>query len=209
MFDNLDTINQWLDLLFSYGVIWVYLVIFLACFIENIFPPFPGDTFIVAAGALVGLERLDLIPAVLSVISGGVLSVMVIYFFGKNKGYNFFKKKNYKLYSEEDIEKSNIYFKKYGALILIFSRFVVGFRSALALAAGVGQYQVGKMFLYSLISYILFTSLLMYSAIAFIENYDNLASFIKTYNWIVLPLLIIIILLYILSKLKKQKDLQE
>lgn len=209
MFDNLDTINQWLDLIFSYGVIWVYLVIFLACFIENIFPPFPGDTFIVAAGALVGLERLDLIPAVLSVISGGVLSVMVIYFFGKNKGYNFFKKKNYKLYSEEDIEKSNIYFQKYGALILIFSRFVVGFRSALALAAGVGQYKAGKMFLYSLISYILFTSLLMYSAIAFIENYDNLASFIKTYNWIVLPLLIIIILLYILRKLKNQKDLHE
>ncbi len=209
MFDNLDTINQWLDLIFSYGVIWVYLVIFLACFIENIFPPFPGDTFIVAAGALVGLERLDLILAVLSVISGGVLSVMVIYFFGKNKGYNFFKKKNYKLYSEEDIEKSNIYFKKYGALILIFSRFVVGFRSALALAAGVGQYQPGKMFLYSLISYILFTSLLMYSAIAFIENYDNLASFIKTYNWIVLPLLIIIVVLYILNKLKNQKDLHK
>lgn len=209
MFDNLDIINQWLDLIFSYGAVWVYVVIFLACFIENLFPPFPGDTFIVAAGALVGMERLDLIPAVISVLSGGVLSVMVIYIFGKKKGYNYFKKKNFKLYTEEDIEKSQIYFQKYGALILIFSRFVVGFRSALALAAGVGQYQAVKMFLYTLISYILFTSLLMYSAIAFVENYDNLATFIKTYNWIVLPLLIIGVVLYILSRLKNQKDLQE
>ncbi len=209
MFDNLDTINEWLDIIFAYGVLWVYVVIFLACFIENLFPPFPGDTFIVAAGALVGIERLDLFLAFSSVVCGGVLSVMVIYIFGKNKGYNYFKKKNYKLYSEEDIEKSHIYFQKYGALILIFSRFVIGFRSALALAAGVGQYQVGKMFLYTIISYILFTSLLMYSAIAFIENYDGLASFIKTYNWIVLPLLIIAVVLYILSKLKNQRDLQK
>ncbi len=209
MFENLDTINQWLDILFSYGTIWVYVVIFAACFIENIFPPFPGDTFIIASGALVALERLDLYFAFISVLLGGIFSVMVIYYFGKNKGYEFFKKKNYKIYTEEDIGKSQVYFQKYGALILIFSRFFVGFRSALALAAGVGQYQAGKMFLYTLISYILFTSLLMYAAIAFVENYDNLAVLIKTYNWIVLPLLIIGLVLYIISKLKTQKDIQE
>ena len=208
MFENLDTINSWLDVIFSYGTVWVYLTIFLACFIENIFPPFPGDTFIVAGGALVGLGRLNLVYSSVSVIAGGVLSVMLIYYFGKHKGYNFFKKKNYKLYSEEDIEKSEIYFKKYGALILIFSRFVVGFRSAIALAAGVGQYQALKMFIYSLISYILFTSLLFYSSIAFVENYENLSKFIKTYNWIVIPLLIIVVVLFILNKLKNQKDLK-
>ena len=208
MFENFDAINSWLDLLFSYGVIWVYLTIFLACFIENIFPPFPGDTFIIAGGALVAIGRLDIIFASISVILGGVFSVMLIYYFGKNKGYNFFKKKNYKLYTEEDIIKSEIYFKKYGALILIFSRFVVGFRSAIALAAGVGQYQVLKMFIYTIISYVLFTSVLFYSSITFIENYDVLAKLIKTYNWIVIPLLIIVVLLFILNKLKKQKDLQ-
>ena len=206
MFNNLDTINQWLDVIFSYGTIWVYLVIFLACFIENIFPPFPGDTFIVAAGALVALERLNLYSAGFAVISGGVFSVMLIYYFGREKGYEFFKRKNYRIYPEEDVEKSHLYFQKYGALILIFSRFVVGFRSALALAAGVGRYQAGKMLLYSIISYLLFTSLLMFAAMKFIQNYENLATFVKTYNWIVLPLLIIGVVLYILNKLKKQKD---
>ena len=208
MFDNLDTINQWLDIIFSYGTFWVYLAIFLACFIENIFPPFPGDSFIVASGALVALGRLNLYESGIAVISGGVLSVMVIYYFGRTKGYEFFKRKNYKIYTKEDVEKSEVYFQKYGALILIFSRFVVGFRSALALASGVGKYPAGRMLLYSIVSYLLFTSLLMFAAIKFIENYENLAIIVKTYNWIVFPLLIIGVVLYILSKLKKQKDLQ-
>ena len=205
MFDNLDKINEWLDIVFSIGTIWVYLVILFACFIENLFPPFPGDTFIVAAGALVGLGRLDIYLSFLSVIAGGVFSVMLIYLFGRNKGYDFFMKKNYKIFTTEDIEKSRYYFKKYGVLILIFSRFVVGFRSALALAAGVSRYNSTKMFFYSLISYILFSSLLMYAAFSLVENYELLAKYIKTYNWIVLPLLIIGILLFILSKFRTQK----
>lgn len=205
MIDNLDKINHWLDFIFSMGTVWVYLAIFIACFIENIFPPFPGDTFIIAAGALVGIHRLELYLSILTVISGGILSVMLIYFFGRLKGYDFFMRKNYKMFSQEDIEKSEFYFKKYGALILIFSRFVVGFRSALTLAAGISRYNTSRMFFFSLISYILFSSLLFYASISLVENFDLLAKYIKTYNWIVLPLLIILILLYIINKLRTKR----
>ena len=206
MIENLDKVNEWLDLFFQMGTVWVYLVIFFACFIENLFPPFPGDTFIVAAGILVGLERLDLITSVLVIITGGVLSVLLIYLFGRSKGYSFFRRKNYFLFSREDMVKSRLYFQNYGAFILIISRFVVGFRSALALAAGVSRYDAVKMVVYTALSYILFTSLLFYATISLVENFDLLAKYVKTYNWIVFPLLIILLLFYIFSRFKSKKE---
>ncbi|KAA3633805.1 MAG: DedA family protein [Calditrichaeota bacterium] len=205
MVDSLPQINEWLDVIFQYGTIWVYIVLFAACFIENIFPPFPGDTFILAAGVLVGLDRLDLVYSLLCIIAGGVNSVLLIYLFGKNKGYNFFKRKNYKIFSSEDIEKSRIYFSKYGAFILIFSRFVVGFRSALALVAGISRYSQILMIVYSTISYLIFCGLIYYVAIALVDNFDTLSKYIRTYNWIVFLVLIIFMLLFILNKFRSKK----
>ena len=49
-----DTVQQFAEWITSYGVIWVYLAIVLASFIENIFPPFPGDTV-----TIVGAEKVE------------------------------------------------------------------------------------------------------------------------------------------------------
>ena len=209
MIDNLYQINDILDLIFSYGSFWVYTAIFLACFIENLFPPFPGDTFILAAGALVAVDRIDLIISFMTVMAGGLISVMIIYYLGKKKGYRFFKRKNYRIFSSDDIDKSELYFKKYGAVIIIFSRFVVGFRSGLALVAGIGQYNLIKMFIYSFVSYLLFGSLLYYISIITVENFDRLAYYIRTYNSIVWPLLILLFILYIIYKLRNTKRMSQ
>lgn len=199
--DNIEQINQWLDTLFAYGPFWVYLAIFFACFIENIFPPFPGDTFIVAAGLLVGLDRLNFYVSLVIVSLGGMLSVYLIYLFGKWKGRAYFEKKNFKLYSREDIQNGERNFKKYGALILIFSRFVVGFRSALALAAGISRYNQAGMIIFSSISYVIFGGLLIYLASTTVENYDVVMNYVITYQRVLIPLLLIIVILYILRKI--------
>jgi len=202
MVEDPAKINQWLDLIFSYGPIWVYGIIFVACFIENIFPPFPGDSFIVAAGGLAAVSRLNFYLAFLTIIAGGVASAMVVYLIGKNYGREFFIKKNYKYFSASDIVKVENHFNKWGVLIIIFSRFVVGFRSALALVAGISRYQIVKMFLFTVISYILFAGLLMYAAFQFVENLNLIKIYFKTYNMIVWPILIILLTLYIMNKIK-------
>src|SRR3990172_13041023 len=104
MGENPQQITLFLDGIFRYGAIWVYLVIFAACFIENVFPPFPGDSFIAAAGGLVALERLDFALTMIIVLAGGVSSVMVLYFFGSNYGRKYFERKNFKYFSVKDIE---------------------------------------------------------------------------------------------------------
>ena len=83
MGENPTQISEFLDIVFRNGPIWVYLIIFAACFIENFFPPFPGDRFIAAAGGLVALQRLDFLWTVVLIMAGGISLVMVLLRLGK------------------------------------------------------------------------------------------------------------------------------
>ncbi|MFH2048264.1 MAG: DedA family protein [bacterium] len=203
MSDSPTQVTEWLDLIFSYGSVWVYLALFIACFIENIFPPFPGDTFIVVTGGLISAQRLEPVMSVFLILAGGLASVMIMFSFGRRYGRDYFMKKNYKYFSSDDIIRFEKSLPKWGAMLLMFSRFVVGFRSIIAIGAGIGKFHPVKMFFYSLISYILFSGLLLYLGYTLIENYDRITYYIKTYNIIAWPLIIGSILVIIVWKIIK------
>jgi membrane protein DedA with SNARE-associated domain len=200
MGENPTQISEFLDGLFRYGSIWVYLILFTVCFIENVFPPFPGDSFIAAAGGLIALERLEFVWTVFIILAGGISSVMVLYFFGSNYGRNYFEKKNFKYFTNRDIAIMETKLQKWGALILVFSRFMVGIRSAVAVAAGVGRYPTFLMLFYSTVSYFLFTILIIFLAIGTVENLEVIKSYFMKYNLVIWPIIIVVVAGYFLKK---------
>lgn len=206
MTEYVAQITEYLDLIFSYGTFWVYAAIFLACFIENVIPPFPGDTFILVAGGLIAVDRLEIVPAMLAVVAGGLASIMPIFFLARRYGRDFFIRKNYRFFSQSDITKIEVSLQKWGGLILTISRFTVGVRLALALGAGIGRYPPLKMFLYSTLSYLLFAGLLMYLAASLVGNFDQLSSFFKTYYMIAWPLVILILVVFVYRKVKSVRE---
>ncbi len=179
------TLSEYVDMLFSWGAFWVYAAIFAACFIENIVPPFPGDTFILAGGALVGLGRLDPWLTGAIVVVGGVLSVMILYRFGRRHGRTFFMEKDYRFFSADDIREVEKLLARWGGLVMISSRFIVGVRSAIAVTAGMARYPTVSMLIFSVLSYILFTVLLMFTAYGLVSNLDRLEEWVGTYQGIV------------------------
>ena len=203
MSDYLAYVNEYLDVIFVYGPFWVYLAIFVACFVENIVPPIPGDSFIVAAGALVSVARLDPVWAMLSVIGGGMSSVMLIYLLARRYGRDYFIEKNFRLFSRRDIEAVEHRFARQGGLLLVVSRFVVGIRVALIVAAGVGSYRIVRMFFYMLISYLLFAGLLMYLGFKLVENLDRVEYYFRTYNYIGWPIVVAVVLVYLFRRIRK------
>jgi membrane protein DedA with SNARE-associated domain len=202
MSDTLIRINEWLNYVFAYGPFWVYAVLFLACFVENLIPPFPGDTFIVAAGGLVALGRLNLVICLALILAGGLASVMLLYALGGYYGRDFFIRKDYKYFSASDIRGMERSFRRWGALILVGSRFVVGARAVLALVAGISRYPVVRMFVYSFFSYVLFCGLLVYLGIKLAENIDLIQKYVKTYEMIVWPVLIAVVLIWLIYKIR-------
>lgn len=205
MSESLSQLNGLLDQIFAYGPFWVYAMIFAACFIENIIPPFPGDTFILAAGGLVALNRLDLITTVLVVLTGGMSSVMLLYYLGRHYGREFVIRRNYRWFTVDDVTRMEERLENYGGLILVSSRFILGLRSALAIAAGIAHYYPVRMFFYSLISYIIFTGLLVTLAIKLVENFSLIEQYVRTYNIIVWPIVGLLIGLFVWRRLRRYR----
>ena len=63
--------------------LWIYAAIALIAFIENIFPPFPSDVVVVAAGSLAGLGRVDFVIALLLATGGSTVGFIAMYKIGE------------------------------------------------------------------------------------------------------------------------------
>ena len=74
---------------------------------------------------------------------------------------------------------------------------MVGFRVALAVAAGIGRYSVGKTFFYTLISYLLFAGLLAYLGFKLVTHFDVIEHYFRTYNAIVWQILISAVVVFV------------
>jgi membrane protein DedA with SNARE-associated domain len=198
-----DLINEFLERLFAYGPIWIYLALVTASFIENVFPPFPGDFFTLAGGALAAGEWLNIFGVFAAVYIGGIGSTFLVYFFGKKYGREYFLKKDYKIFSAKDILYLEEWYLKRGPVLLIFSRFIVGARAVITVVSGISGYNAGKFWLFTSVSFWIFNGLLLFSSYIFVVNFNTIADYFRAYEKIVWPIIISCIILLIVWKILK------
>lgn len=206
MTDSPAQFNELLDWVFLYGSFWVYAVLFAVCFVENIFPPFPGDMFILAAGGLVAVNRLTPVPTLIVIIGGGMTSVMALYYLGRRYGRDYIARKNFRYFNAVDIALMEKRLAKWGWLVLLFSRFIAGVRSVIALSAGIARYPQAKMMILSTVSYFIFSSLLLIVSTKLVANLDGVVKFMGLYNKIIWPILILIVVGYVILKYRKMRN---
>lgn len=205
MEQSLELINQFLDRLFAYGPIWIYLTLFLALFIENIFPPFPGDFFTLAGGALAAAGRLNIFLVFLLVYLGGILSILLLYQLGYSYGRDFFIRKNFRYFNTADIDRLEIWFRKRGAWLLILNRFIVGARAVIAVVSGIGRYDRTKMILFISLSFFIFNGILLFGSYIFVVNFDTIAEYYRVYEKTVWPIIFALLITFILFKIVRTK----
>jgi len=201
MEQSLNLINEFLDSLFAYGPFWIYLAIFVAAFVENIMPPFPGDFFTLAGGALAAADRLNIFGVFAVVVFGGLSSTMLVYYLGYSLGRDFFMKKNYRYFSREDIEQLERWFGRHGGLLLVFNRFIVGARAIITLVAGIGHFPPLKAVLFLLASFVFFNGLLLFASYIFVINFETIAAWYNQYEKVALPIIVTIIIILIIWKI--------
>ena len=85
-------IDFFLNLLSTHGPLIAYCLLFLSAFVENIFPPIPGDTVVLFGAYLVGRGELSFVPVFLTTVAGSFIGFMAIYYLGLKKGRDFFNK---------------------------------------------------------------------------------------------------------------------
>lgn len=125
---------------------------------------------------------------------------MTMYYLGVFFRDRILNKRNGKTQFYIKIEKVKQWFSKYGYKIILFNRFLSGLRSVVALTAGISNLNFKKVFLFALISIVLWNGLLVYLGYMLGEKWGILIKYIKEYNFIVLVIIILIFAVYFVIK---------
>lgn len=173
-------------LISAYGGFWIYSIVFVSCIIENIFPPYPGDTVLFAGTVLSAAGRVEWYLVLIAGLAGNVAGAMLVYWFGAAKGRKYFLRHHGKWISEQSLHRIEGWFSQHGARIILISRFLTGIRSGVSLTAGIGEVPVGKMAIYTTISTLMWNGLIVALALAFERNWEAIYDFATLYNKIVL-----------------------
>ena len=185
-------IDFFLNLISTHGPFIAYCLLFISAFVENIFPPIPGDTVTLFGAYLVGRGELDIIPVFLTTVAGSFIGFMAIYYLGLKKGRAFFEKRS-SFRSPQRLGKIEKWFDRYGPKVILANRFLSGVRSLVALAAGIGNMPPGKVALYSLISIALWNGIIITAGLLVGTNWTAVRSILSTYSSLIFILFIVVV----------------
>jgi membrane-associated protein len=141
---SMDSIINFFDILFhsekliQYGGLALLLIIVYAetgLFFGFIFP---GDALLFTAGLLCGSKDLDvnIFILVFSVVGAAVTGNLTGYLTGRILGKKIFSKENSLFFKKRHLEKTRIYYNRYGSFSLIAGRFIPVVRTFVPILAG-------------------------------------------------------------------------
>ncbi|MFH1125200.1 MAG: DedA family protein [Pseudomonadota bacterium] len=120
----------------------IYIFLGLSAFLENLFPPIPGDTVTAFGAFLVGVGKLDLMGVYIATTLGSLLGFLTLFWIGRWLGRRFFVERDFRFLKARDIVKAERWLVRYGYLLVALNRFLPGVRSAISLAVGITRLKV-------------------------------------------------------------------
>ena len=197
-------IDEVIALVTSHGAGWILAFVFFSMFVENVFPPYPGDTVIFAAGFISGSDSLSLPPLIFVSVVGSITSILVVYLVGRKYGRAMFGKSKLRFLHPEKLPKIEGWYRKYGNTLLLASRFLPGTRFLIVLTAGIGKVPIVRMSVLSGISVLLWNSMVILSAYYLHSNWETVYAVFRTYNHVIMILIALALLLYIVTRIVRR-----
>lgn len=187
----------------------IYLLLGLSAYVENIFPPIPGDTITAFGAFLVGIGRLDFFGVYICTTLGSLLGFMTLFWLGLYLGRRFFVEKDYRFFKAKDIIKAEAWYRKHGYLLVAFNRFLPGIRSVISLAGGISRLRIMGVALLALLSCAVWNLIWILMGYMLGTNWDvfeaRITAILTRYNIIVLVVFALVIIFFVVRK-KDRKE---
>lgn len=168
--NHLDPFLQWLSDLPA-GLI--YALLGLCAFVENVFPPIPGDTITAFGAFLVGTGRLNFAGVYAATTIGSLAGFLALFQAGSILGRHFFIKRDFWFLKVRDIVRAELWFQRYGYGLILMNRFFPGIRSAIALFGGFSCLRLPVVVLFSLVSAALWNLIWISMGYALGKNWEH------------------------------------
>jgi membrane protein DedA with SNARE-associated domain len=187
----------------------VYVLLGLSAFVENIFPPIPGDTIIVFGAFLVGIGRLDLFWVYFSTTLGSLSGFMSLFWIGRYLGRRFFIERDYRFIKAKNIIRAEDWFRKYGYFLIVLNRFIPAIRSVISVAVGISGLSGTKVSILALTSCAVWNIIWTLLGYALGSNWEafktSMSAIMMRYNITILFFFCVFILFIIIRRQYKRK----
>lgn len=191
----------------SYGYVGVLILIFL----ENIFPPIPSELILLASGFLITKTNLNIfimiIFATLGSLLGGILLYYLASLLNKNTLIKLINSKALRFLNlkEKDIDLSFNWFNKKGNISVLICRCIPILRSLISLPAGIFKMSILKFLLYTTIGSLVWNSVIIVIGYVVGDNFLAINEVLKKYSYLFVALIIIIGVIVIFRKRRKNE----
>jgi membrane-associated protein len=159
LFLNLD--QNLMSVVNEYGI-WTYVILFFIIFLETgfvIFPFLPGDSLLFVSGAAAASGIMDLWWVIIAIVLGAVLGDTVNYWIGNFLGLHVFLERFPTLVKREYIDRTYVFYDKYGGLTIFVARFVPVVRTFAPFLAGIGSMNYKRFLFYNVLGAVSWTLL--------------------------------------------------
>ena len=188
----------------------IYLLLGLSAFVENLFPPIPGDTITVFGAFLVGTGKLSFLGVYVATTAGSLAGFLTLFWLAGLLGRRFFIERDFRFLKAEQIMKAEAWFDTYGFLLIALNRFLPGIRSAVSIAAGLARFSLTAVTLLALLSCAVWNLIWILLGQTLGKNWDvveaRMSSLMTHYrNAVLIALGVLILLLWLRKKWPSRK----
>ena len=201
-------LDRFLDSLNSLPDFLIYFFLGLSAFVENVFPPIPGDTITAFGAFLVGTKRLHFFGVYFATTLGSLAGFMFLFWVGSLLGRRFFIARDYWFFKAEDIIRSEKWFRKYGYFLVLLNRFFPGIRSVISITGGISKLKASKVAWLALISACVWNLIWIAFGYMLGNNWETarekMSYFLVRYNFAILILLGLVVVFFVVKKTMKK-----
>ena len=192
--------NFVLNLIGNYG----YFGMFLGMVLEAVIIIIPSELILATGGILASKRIFSFVGAFLIGLIGSVFCAIILYIIGYFGGNVFIDKYGkYFFMKKEDIEKSDVWFKKYGMLACFIGRNFPIVRTFISIPIGVHKLSFIKFLIYTILGSIPWTFLFVYVGYSLGNNWVLITDITNRLKIIIYLLIFILIISAIIKKNKR------
>ncbi len=205
LFELFLHLDEYLTQLVSQYGMATYVILFGIIFAETglvFFPFLPGDSLLFASGAIAALGSLNIFVLLGLLCVAAVLGDTVNYWIGHFFGERIIASKKIPLIKPEHIKKTEEFYAKHGAKMIILARFVPIIRTFAPFVAGVGKMHYHTFVTYNVVggvSWVLIFTLLGYF-------FGNVPWVQKNFEVVIVAIILISVIPMIIEWWKNKKN---
>lgn len=176
-----DIFNIITSLISSYG----YFGLFMAAFIETIFPPIPSELIFPLGGFVAFKSNFSYFETFMMSLSGAIGATMgsaIIYFISLKVGrLAIVKMGKYVFVNEKKIKNAEEWFEKYGIYAVFLGRMAPGVRELISVPAGIARMPFIKFLVFTFLGSLVWSSMLVFTGYVLGNSWNSLSESVSDY----------------------------